>query len=460
MPNNDFVRSSSILFFDYSIVNFGNLVFWLLLSQFVLTSELGEAVTVVSIVMLIATIIQLGIEYPLLKNSSIKPQFMVTALVFELIIAVISIPILLYVMNVVFDYGFELTLIAIAMLIVVPSANVLRFSLLGVSNVKKVLIIFAFGTGIKLLIGIVLASSGLGSLGILLAFLSFAIAVLIPTLYFAGKRFGFRSNRMVHTKEVVQSALVNAPIKVRPITRYLIIFLLPFFGIIEAEIGIFYMALVIAWAAGSLANSMAFMVIPASTKAKTDLSAESLRFGLSLTVPLTVALMVAPDSFLSIIGSDYSAGGTALFVLATSIIPQVILANSVARFNNLGKTRELFIVGLIHVVVLITTLILLVPIYGSLGAAFSVLVASVASVLPALIWSDRKQMKFITISILSIAVGWLTGNAIIAVQPMHILFAIIISMIVSFLIILATKTLSLSELREALNNRKRQTSGY
>ena len=93
-----------------------------------------------------------------------------------------------------------------------------------------------------MLVGSLLVFSGFGTLGILLAFLSFVIVVLIPCLYFAGKRFGFNLNKMAETKELMKSALVNAPIKIKQITRYLIVFLLPFFDISEAKIGIFYMA--------------------------------------------------------------------------------------------------------------------------------------------------------------------------------------------------------------------------
>jgi len=385
MSNNGFVKSGSLLFVDNLIVNFGNSVFWLLLSQFVLAIEIGEAIIIVSTVMLITTIIQLGIEYPLLKNSATKPQIMSTSLIIELIIAITSIPILVYILNSVFDYGNEITLIAIAMMILIPSANVLRFSLLGASQVKKVLIIFAFGTGIKLLVGSLLVFSGFGTLGILLAFLSFVIVVLIPCLYFAGKRFGFNLNKMAETKELMKSALVNAPIKIKQITRYLIVFLLPFFDISEAKIGIFYMALIISWVAGSLASSLALMVIPASTNVKIDLSGESMRIGLGLTVPIIVVLMVSPYSILSIIGPDYSEAAPELFVLAMSIIPFIVIASSVAKFNNLSKTRELLLTGLIQIVVLISALVVLVPNYGSLGAAYSVLISSIVTTIPLLL---------------------------------------------------------------------------
>ena len=46
------------------------------------------------------------------------------------------------------------------------------------------------------------------------------------------------------------------------------------------------------------------MVIPASLDSKTDMSTDSIRIGLSLTAPLIVTLMVAPNSILSLIGPE------------------------------------------------------------------------------------------------------------------------------------------------------------
>jgi len=51
--------------------------------------------------------------------------------------------------------------------------------------------------------------------------------------------------------------------------------------------------------------------------------------------------------------------------------------------------------------------------------------------------------------------AWAIGFSIISFSENFVHLAMVISMIVSFLIILATKTLSLSELQEALKTRRR-----
>ena len=455
MPNNDFVKSGGLLFLEQSIVNFGGSIFWLIVSQLVFASEIGEVVTVLSIVMLTTTIIGLGIEYPLLKNSARKPQVMTTALIIELIISLASIPIFMLVITDVLGFSSQgILFIALGLLITTPIGNVLRYSLLGVSKVKSVLVVFVTATVIKLASVFVLLSFGLGSLGILIAFLLFAVSVLIPSFLLAVKRFGLTIRRMEDVWSILKSSLANAPGKIRPITRYLVI-LLPVFGLEESKIGIFFIALVISWVVGSLATSLAQMVIPASTKSKTDLSAESMRISLGLTSPLIVALIIAPESILSIIGSEYTIADKSLFVLLLSIIPLIVTVNSISRFNNLNQTKEIAIVGLLQISVLITTFVFFVPNYGILGASFSVLAASSASAILCLLWSGRQQFRYTVTSIISVSVGWGTGFAISSLLHFYLPLAILSGMIVSFFIILGLKTLSVSEISSALKIKKK-----
>ena len=66
----DFVTPSFFLFLDNFLVSIGGWIFWLVISKLTSSSELGLAVTVYSLVILVTTLTQLGLEYPLLKKCS------------------------------------------------------------------------------------------------------------------------------------------------------------------------------------------------------------------------------------------------------------------------------------------------------------------------------------------------------------------------------------------------------
>jgi len=65
----DFVTPSILLFLDNLLVSAGGWIYWLIISKIVTASEIGLAITVCSLVILVTSIAHLGIEYPLLKKS-------------------------------------------------------------------------------------------------------------------------------------------------------------------------------------------------------------------------------------------------------------------------------------------------------------------------------------------------------------------------------------------------------
>ena len=104
----DFVTPSFFLFLDNILVSVGGWIFWLVITKLTSTSELGLAVTVYSLVILVTTLTQLGLEYPLLKKSNIpKSQILGTSFMIELLITLASIPFVYIVINTLYDKSVE-----------------------------------------------------------------------------------------------------------------------------------------------------------------------------------------------------------------------------------------------------------------------------------------------------------------------------------------------------------------
>ena len=92
---NRFAGSGILLFIDLLLVAIANWIYWVIISKINSTSEIGQATTIYSLALLVSTITQLGLEYPLLKRSSAhhnQRQIVGTALVIEIAITLASIP--------------------------------------------------------------------------------------------------------------------------------------------------------------------------------------------------------------------------------------------------------------------------------------------------------------------------------------------------------------------------------
>src|SRR6188508_1757164 len=152
-----------LLFIDSLLVAAGNWIFWLVISKFTLVSEVGQATTIYSLVALIATSIQLGLEYPLLKQAyTQKSQILATALAVELILSIATLPILLYTITFFDKSAQDFLWLAIGLLFSSAIGFVTRYILLGISDVRSVLLIDVVGNCLKFVMGYALVLGGNG----------------------------------------------------------------------------------------------------------------------------------------------------------------------------------------------------------------------------------------------------------------------------------------------------------
>jgi len=469
---NKFARSGMLLFIDQLLVAIANWIYWVLISKITSTSQIGQATTIYSLALLVSTITQMGLEYALLKRSSThhnQHQILGTALVIEIAITLASIPIVVYIINNVYEENSlqQFTWIAVGMIIFSSIGFVARFSILGISDVKKVLVIDIIGASVKFVTGYTLVLIGLAVFGIVMSILLNIVFVTCAALFVAGKRFTFSVGNLTYFKEIIQDALANMPSKLsKVLILSLSIVLLASFGINTSDIGMFYVALMISIVVGGLTASMAFMIIPPSSASNMDLSSSGIRIGLSLTAPWITALEVAPKAILSIIGTQYAPAEIVLLVLGASILPSAITINTISKFNNLNKPIKLISIGSVEILAFLTSFFFLVPDYGALGAALSTLIAFVSSACLSLIWSERVAMRYIAISVISIITGYTAGRflGLFAVVDDRYPFAqILLSIGVTLMIIIALKNTSIIEIRDlvkAIASTRYKNSGH
>jgi O-antigen/teichoic acid export membrane protein len=432
----------------------GGWLFWLVVSKFTSASQIGEATTIYSLVMLVSTVTQLGLEYPLLKYSSTnKTKIVSTVLSTKLVFTLASIPIMVYITTNIYGYPIEheFTWIAIASVLLTSVTFVTRYALLGLSSVKHVLLYEGIGTSIKFILGFLLVANGYGAFGILLSFLAYSIVVTGGTLILVKSSLSFSLGDRKFFKQIISEGLSNTPSKLsRLFVIELSIVLLALFGLASADAGIFYIASMVSFAAASFALSTAFMVIPASSSSSKDLSSGSMRIGLSLTVPIITVILVSPTGILSLIGDQYESGGTVLFILGLGILPFIIGINGTSRLNNLGKQKEILIMGAAQTAAFLLSFVFFVPQLGILGAAYSVVIGFIVSAIISITWLEKIAIRYILFSMVAIAAGYGLGEAIIHIATMYYVVGMLASIIASFVILLVVKNTSLREIRQII----------
>ena len=451
-----FVNPGILLFLDQLIVAAGGGLFWLAISKIANASEIGHSTALYSLVLTVSTLIQLGLEYPLLKKSiRHRHEIFGTVIAIELVITAAAIPLVLYVSNSLYEESQQIAWLAVGILIFSSAMFVNRFALLGLSNAKSVLIFDVVGTVIKFIAAFSLVSVGYGASGILLSFLLQNLAITGGTLYLSKKLFGFGLGNIRFVREIIRDGLFNMPSKLSGmLLAGLSIVLLASFGVGSSEVGMFYIAMMVSFVIGNFGSSLAYMAIPASSAMNTELSLGSLRIGLSFTAPMITALIVSPASMLSILNAEYIRVADSLVILAAGILPSVILSNAISKFNNLSEHKKLITVGSVRIVSFIVAFFVFVPQYGSLGAAYSITISFISSAALSLRWSGKDSIRYIAASLFSIFLGVMLGR-IIEIFVHNAIAAILVSICACFAMIIATKCTNINEIRTIIATARR-----
>ena len=167
MSINKFVAPGFLLSIDLLLVSFVNWIYWLLISKLTTATEVGQATSVYSFAVLTSAIALLGLEYSLVKKSSLRserPQILGTAIILESLITVASIPVLLYFLSNLYQGSlYALSWIAVGIVIFSSQRYILRYALLGISDARSVLIVNSMGAAIQLVSGYVFVSIGFGA---------------------------------------------------------------------------------------------------------------------------------------------------------------------------------------------------------------------------------------------------------------------------------------------------------
>lgn len=456
MSEEKFMNSSLFLFLDLIIIAAAGWLYWIVISKLISISEVGQSTALYSLVFLTATLTGLGLEYPLLKKTSTYGSKVIgPALIIEMIITLAAIPFVIYALSGIHNGELQsITLVAIIMLISSTLAFVGRFTLLGASASKTILIIDSIGIVLKFTTAYILVVSGSGVLGVLLSFMLYAVVTASISLALVNKKFGFNIGKMKYIKDTLRDGVVNLPsVFSRALIISLSVVLLASFGIASSEIGIFYIALMISIFAGGLISSTAYMVIPASSRSQTDLSTNSIRIGISLTAPIIAALIESPKFILSLIGKEYLSGELLLVILAIGILPFAITTNTISRLNYIGNSRKLLVIGSLQMIVFLVGFMVLVPHFKGVGAAFSILLAYTASCILSLIWSEKILLRYIANVAIAVTAAWTISKIFSLLLPdgnIDVFITLLSSIIITLAIIFASKNTSIKEVTKLL----------
>lgn len=443
----EFLKASFILYITSITLAFGGLVFWFIASQLIALEEIGYATTAISTVFLISSFSSLGLEYTLLKRTSAdKGKLVGTLFVFEIFVIASLLP-LVFLFSNPFESSFVISILAIMIFLTSGLAFIPKSAMLGMMDAKIVALYDVIAFSARLITLIVLALLELGYVAILSALFIHSAILSIAFGITCYKKIGFSLGGFSYLKTILKEGLNNFPMRLsRLIIMNLGIVLFAYISLEPKLVAILYIAITISIVGSEFATTLSTMSLPASVTKGKQIISYSTQLSLVLSVPIIVILISAPGAILGLIGEDYSAGETTLFILALAIIPTALVLNGLAKFNSEGKFRMAAIMGLIEIIAFFILVFPLTILYSIDGVAIAILISSLASGIYAGIAFGKYVIKITLIVSLAVFLGYVCSILVDYVYPIVIL-KILISSVVSFTFLLILKTITISEIK-------------
>ena len=132
------------------------------------------------------------------------------------------------------------------------------------------------------------------------------------------------------------------------------------------------------------------------------------------------------------------AADLTLIVLSSAIFPYIIVANVISRLINKSASKQIVVIGSMQVFAFLISFLFFVPEYGIFGAGLSILVASVISLVPSMIWTESSIVPLVLRCLLSLVSGLVAGFVflwlpVVSVGPiMVILISVSFTLAVGF----------------------------
>jgi len=430
--------------YSSSIVNsFSGFIYWMIVSALAGSEALGLTSATVGFATLINGLLSLGVGTGLrrflgqcigLGDRDCLSRYLWTTVLFTAIVYV-SASSLLYILS---SLGYSLSsyspeMLRIASFIVLIGVSQALSAFL-VSLLRTDILFFGTiaGNVLKFVVGIGLVYLGFEWRGAAVGYMFFGLTNFFVSLVYALRAIGFRLEFSIGALvDVLRAGVVSwLPGIIVLAGQWLgVLFVFGSSGAIET--GYYYVAYTISNVVLGVSTSMLGLLLPVLSgmgDGRKRAASRVLKISLLFMAPIAVFVAIYPWLPLGLLGKEYVAASNTLTILLLSSVPLAITMCINSLVYAYGYYRMVLMIGLSQNIPRIILYLILVPLYGGLGAAVSFTLGTYFGLLCSLLiaykvnfYLDTRSIGIIiaiplSIGIVSYILGlhWIIGLIIIA----------------------------------------------
>ena len=178
---------------------------------------------------------------------------------------------------------------------------------------------------------------------------------------------------------------------------------------------------------------------------------QTIRWSAIICMPLSASLVFFSQDIMRLFGENYIKGESSLQILLLSILPTIVAVGIGNLVFSYGKYKQSLVIHLAMNVPRTALYFALIPIFGIIGGAVSFVIGSIVALLVTVIIISKIRIlvfwrDLALISIIPLAIAYL-----LYILQINFVYAILISITVSYLILLKLHTITRTDIQDFLN---------
>lgn len=461
-------RKATYLYIESIIGVVAGYLLWLFLSKLTTPDVIGVASTIISLNTIFSTIVDLAVptgstrflgkSFLERRTEDAKVLVKASLLIICLSILVCSAAIVVFKQWISPAMGFDLTVILILLIGISAIASLLRSVRIASLETKSLPIIMIISSVFRIVLAIILVLLGKGAVGITIAYLSgYVSAVVLLSFILVTSLIPIKKESTIHLYRACKSILVaSVPSwipKVMGVVGAHLGTILVFGTSGPSEAGSYFIALAIFYAIDGIKTSLfsiAFPILSAMDDQRKRFVWRLIKMSLIVSLPISFSVMLYSNEVLGLIGSDYIRGSISLKIILLSMFPLTFLVGISTLVYSYGNYWQVFSISLGSNLSRILLYFLLVPLYGSEGAAISFTLGTVIGFVVSIIIAKRIKMLILWRQLGLIFI--IPAGLAFTLGYFHVIYIIGIPVILvlSIIFLLTSRVLSKSDVRESL----------
>jgi len=430
--------------------------FWFIISKITSTDVVGAASTLVSIATIFSVVAALGVPTGVQRflSKSFSEQkiqdthiFIRGSLVlvsFGIVACSIAILIARDFFHDVFKIDYSLMLVFIVMIISLSTFNLFRSIIISSLRTKILPVISLIAAATKIALGIILVLVGMHTLGITIGFASFTILGSVLLLFMLRSYLKTHNNETEtklkkSLKDTLSASLANwLPALVTTIGSQLGTIMI--FGSKGASsAGIYFIGFSVfsaIFAIASVLLSIAYPALSAMPDGRKRFAWRITKMSLIITIPISSGLIYYSREIMQLFGHTYVDGTLSLQILLLSSLPAIIASGVNALVYSNGNYRQVLVIGFASSIPRTALYFLLVPLYGSEGAAISYTAGSVIGFVVSVIFARKIGLHIFWKDLFLILVIPMGLGFMLSYVEINYVLGIIVTCIASYILFL------------------------